>query len=149
MPDYKKQILILLSLGLLFPVFLVEAQETAAPAIPSQSTPSIETMASPLASQQSPLLTIPSNATLEFQEVLRIPLLNCKRFLAMDPGVVMVSKEENAITIRGINIGETTVIIWVDQRYTINIKVIPPPIKISNQQQILERNPKSLPILHP
>ncbi|MBN2143556.1 MAG: carboxypeptidase regulatory-like domain-containing protein, partial [Candidatus Aureabacteria bacterium] len=89
--------------------------------------------------EESNIPIIPTTLTLEYHKEARVPLQNYKRHLLMNPNVASVSRAENFLIVRGENIGETSLIIWLDRRYSIIVKVITPPVQISNQQKMLER----------
>lgn len=113
MIDSRFQLVLLLILSLIFPLY-------------SQSTTSTE----------SPF---PEIIQLEYGKTISFRQETIKRFLIMNPQVAEAFLNGDQLNVKAMNVGECSLLIWTqEERYRISIIVIPPPKQKSLQQERLE-----------
>lgn len=78
---------------------------------------------------------IPSVLKIKYRKEVTFKCKNMNRFLVMDPKVINVTQSGDALIIKGIAVGQASLLIWTDKRYRIACEVIPPPKETSLQSE--------------
>jgi hypothetical protein len=78
---------------------------------------------------------VPSELTLAFRERLTLTVPGMKRFLIMQPNNLSGIRNEDRLTLTAGWVGRATLIIWADRRYTVQVTVTRPTLKIYNKKK--------------
>jgi len=85
------------------------------------------------------LLNTSSTVRLEFLDEKSFACPGLKRVLVMDPSILTVFKGSDRVTLKGMRVGKTSVVLWGAVRQTISVEVTTPPIHLSQQTERIQR----------